>query len=115
MPRCESTQNESFTRFLTPYSLGLALSSLTSLTQFLALLLMVMCLSIESDSSLTFIFQSLAMVENGSVAVSRIHEVVTLPVEPDSALEISNGEEQELKDWPARGGVQFDSVQLRYK
>ena len=55
------------------------------------------------------------MVENGSVAVSRIHEVVTLPVEPDSALEISNGEGQELKDWPARGGVQFDSVQLRYK
>ena len=55
------------------------------------------------------------MVENGSVAVSRIHEVVTLPAEPDSALEISNGEEQELKDWPARGGVQFDSVQLRYK
>ncbi|KAK7692905.1 hypothetical protein QCA50_004541 [Cerrena zonata] len=76
--------------------LGLALSSLTSLTQTLSVLLM-----------------SVAMVENGSVAVSRIHEVVTLPAEPDNALEVTT--DSEPKGWPNHGSVQFENVQIRYK
>ena len=60
--------------------------------------------------SLIPLLQSLALIENGSVAVSRIHEVATLLEEPDRA-QLSDTP----ADWPSQGEVIFDNVKLRYK
>ncbi|CAL1707862.1 unnamed protein product [Somion occarium] len=80
-------------RSVDPSFLGLALSSLTNLSQYLSALLM-----------------SLALIENGTVAVSRIHEIATLPPEPDDAKDAITP-----VDWPQEGTVVFDNVQLRYR
>ena len=58
------------------------------MSQTLTTLLMVSYMNITlllRPVSLIPLFQSLALIENGSVAVSRIHEVATLPEEPDRA------------------------------
>lgn len=54
--------------------------------------------------------QSLARIENGSIAVSRIHEVATLSKEPDRA-QLTDAP----AEWPSQGEVVFDNVKLRYK
>ncbi|KAJ6583769.1 P-loop containing nucleoside triphosphate hydrolase protein [Mycena sp. CBHHK59/15] len=76
-----------------PSSLGLALSNLTSLSALLS-------------SLLTY----LADVENGSVAISRIHEIATLPAE-----EVSAPPAEAPADWPSRGDLAFEDVQLSYR
>ncbi|KAK7692904.1 hypothetical protein QCA50_004540 [Cerrena zonata] len=76
-----------------PSFLGLALSSMTNLSQVLTVLLL-----------------SLGLIENGSVAVSRIHEIVTLPAESDKAKSA-----EVPAEWPSQGEITFDNVKLRYK
>ncbi|KAH9920611.1 P-loop containing nucleoside triphosphate hydrolase protein [Fomitopsis serialis] len=80
-------------RTINPSSLGLALSNLTGLSNWLSALLMC-----------------LAEVENGSVSISRIHEIVTLPPEEDSAAYVAFDE-----NWPSAGSVEFKGVSMRYQ
>ncbi|KAK7691634.1 hypothetical protein QCA50_005033 [Cerrena zonata] len=75
-----------------PAFLGLALSGLTSLSPVLG-----------------YLVKYLASVENGTVSVSRIYEIATLPAEPDVV------ETAELPDdWPRDGAISFENVELRY-
>jgi len=80
-------------RTINPSSLGLALSNLTGLSNWLSVLLMC-----------------LADVENGSVSIARIHEIVTLPPEEDSAAYGATDE-----NWPSTGSVEFKGVSMRYQ
>ncbi|KAJ7485129.1 P-loop containing nucleoside triphosphate hydrolase protein [Mycena galericulata] len=78
-------------------SLGLALASLTSMTGQLAMLLM-----------------SLSNLENASIAVSRIHEIATLPKEEDhKELPITRSGSLE-KSSLGPGTVVFENVHLQY-
>ncbi|CAL1703415.1 unnamed protein product [Somion occarium] len=79
-----------------PSLLGLGLSNLTNLALQLSLLLM------------TF-----ANLENGSVAVSRIHEVVSLP--PEDTSTSTKVSLSVPTNWPSTGEIKFENVQLQYK
>ncbi|KAK7689002.1 hypothetical protein QCA50_007693 [Cerrena zonata] len=78
-----------------PSLLGLGLSNLTNLALQLSLLLM------------TF-----ANLENGSVAVSRIHEIASLPAEENS---VAKGTSPKMGQWPSAGEIKFEDVRLTYK
>ncbi|KAJ6540558.1 P-loop containing nucleoside triphosphate hydrolase protein [Mycena capillaripes] len=83
-----------------PSSLGLALASLTSIT-----------------GQLTQILMNVSTVENGSVALSRIHEIASLPKEEDTArgsLEKKPSSEKHEAFAP-HGAVQFCDVRLQYE
>ncbi|TFY69692.1 hypothetical protein EVJ58_g284 [Rhodofomes roseus] len=80
-------------RTVNPSSLGLALSNLTGLSNWLSFLLM-----------------SMAQVENGSVSISRILEIVNLPPEEDSTVYSTPD-----ADWPSVGSVEFKAVSMRYQ
>ena len=54
--------------------------------------------------------QSLAQVENGSVSISRVHEIVKLPPEESEVTSEGPG-----ADWPTSGRVEFKGVTMRYK
>lgn len=75
--------------------LGMALSQLTGLTQQLSHLLM-----------------SLAIVENGTVSLARLQEVIELPSETDG--ETLSVVSKKAETWPSQGSVVFNNVQLRY-
>ncbi|EPS93155.1 hypothetical protein FOMPIDRAFT_1056220 [Fomitopsis schrenkii] len=80
-------------RQIDPASLGLALSNLTGLSDWLSYLLM-----------------TLAQIENGSVSISRVHEIVKLlPEEGSVSLEPPD------INWPSSGRVEFKCVTMRYK
>ncbi|KAK7006728.1 P-loop containing nucleoside triphosphate hydrolase protein [Favolaschia claudopus] len=92
-----------------PSALGLALASLTSIT-----------------GQLTGILMNLSALENGSVGLSRIHELATLPREEDVAeARPETGAttpvekpslEKEKDDKPVvHGAVEFRDVRLRYE
>ncbi|KAJ7267907.1 hypothetical protein C8J57DRAFT_1228520 [Mycena rebaudengoi] len=86
---------------LVTISLGLALANLTSMSGQLSGLLM-----------------SLSGLENASVAVSRIHEIASLPKENDPA-EVSDEKKVSEKTPPSdstpHGAVTFRNVRLRYQ
>ena len=95
-------------------SLGLALSGLTNLSPILGYLVKVrLLLHLWLFLAQTFALctQYLASAENGSVSVSRIHEIATLPPE--------HNEDRETrippKEWPHKGEITFQQVELRYK
>ncbi|KZT65538.1 P-loop containing nucleoside triphosphate hydrolase protein [Daedalea quercina L-15889] len=81
-------------RKVSPSLLGLALSELTSLS-----------------TSLTYLLMSTAAVENGSVSISRIHEIVNLPPEEDPTGNPATPD----RNWPSSGSVEFKGVSMRHK
>ncbi|KAF7297369.1 hypothetical protein MIND_00970400 [Mycena indigotica] len=76
-----------------PSTLGLALASVTNMT-----------------AQLNNLLLNLTGLENASVALSRIHEIATLPAEPDPFHEKSNKSETK----PERGRIEFKNVSLKY-
>ncbi|KAJ7888747.1 P-loop containing nucleoside triphosphate hydrolase protein [Mycena leptocephala] len=86
-----------FRHSTSPSSLGLALASLTSLTTQLSSLLM-----------------NLSDLENTAVAVSRIHEIATLPKEDDLGRDGDAGSSPSEKE-AVRGAVVFDNIRLQYR
>ncbi|KAF7349689.1 hypothetical protein MSAN_01695700 [Mycena sanguinolenta] len=79
-----------------PSSLGLALAGLTSMTGQMSELLM-----------------NFSSLENSAVAVSRIHEIATLPAEEDPGLDTPDDSLSEKIN--VRGTVAFESVRLQYR
>ncbi|KAJ7780147.1 P-loop containing nucleoside triphosphate hydrolase protein [Mycena maculata] len=77
-------------------SLGLALASLTSMTGQLAMLLM-----------------NLTNLENSSIALSRIHEIATLPKEQETT-EFATKRSVSSEKSDALGTVAFENVRLQY-
>nr|GAT47975.1 predicted protein [Mycena chlorophos] len=73
-----------------PSTLGLALVSVTNMA-----------------SQLNNLLMNLTGLENASIALSRIHEIASLPIEPDPAS-------QSQIEGPTRGNVEFKDVSLRY-
>lgn len=56
----------------------------------------------------------MAQAENGSVSISRVHEISNLPSEEDAAVVVSPPE-SEKGSWPRGGAIKFENVQMRYK
>ncbi|KAJ7150739.1 P-loop containing nucleoside triphosphate hydrolase protein [Mycena filopes] len=94
-----------------PSSLGLALASLTSMT-----------------GQLTGILMNISNLENGSVALSRIHEIASLPKEETETKIIRDGTQKDERDsgsekdghgasevFAAHGAVEFCNVRLQYE
>ncbi|KAJ7028056.1 P-loop containing nucleoside triphosphate hydrolase protein [Mycena alexandri] len=85
-----------------PSSLGLALASLTSIT-----------------GQLTGILMNISNLENGSVALSRIHEIASLPEEEEEDSTGEKGNRSSEKDssvpFAAYGAVEFRDVRLQYE
>ncbi|KAJ7589613.1 P-loop containing nucleoside triphosphate hydrolase protein [Mycena floridula] len=82
-----------------PASLGLALASLTSIT-----------------GQLTGLLVNLSGLENASVAISRIHQIATLPKENDPGLTGQESLPSEKTDpSDAQGAVVFQNVRLQYQ
>ncbi|KAJ7822606.1 P-loop containing nucleoside triphosphate hydrolase protein [Mycena leptocephala] len=81
-------------------SMGLALASLTSIT-----------------GQLTGILMNVSTVENGSVALSRIHEIVSLPNEDDLAEgSLEKTRSTEKRDtFTAHRAVEFHDIRLQYE
>ncbi|KAJ7846292.1 P-loop containing nucleoside triphosphate hydrolase protein [Mycena leptocephala] len=78
-----------------PSALGLALASLTSMA-----------------SQLNSLLMNLTGLENASVALSRIHEIATLPAESDPA---QAGGKNASPDSPvSKGSVEFQNLSLHY-
>ncbi|KAH8077273.1 P-loop containing nucleoside triphosphate hydrolase protein [Cristinia sonorae] len=78
-----------------PAFLGLALSNLANLSFGLSNLLI-----------------SMAQAENGSVSISRVHEISNLPAEEETATVMTP---MEKGTWPRQGSVKFENLQMRYK
>lgn len=76
--------------------LGVALSQLVSLSTTLSNLLLAW-----------------TRVENGVVALERVHEVVVAPGEQSRALPID--ELKKLHSWPRTGKLEFQNVSLKYR
>lgn len=75
--------------------LGVALSQLVTLSTTLSNLLLAW-----------------TRVENGVVAIERVHEVVLNPGEQDRA--VTKDTEKKLESWPQLGMVEFENVTARY-
>lgn len=56
----------------------------------------------------------MAQVENGSVSISRVHEISSLPAEEETASVVVSPS-TEKGEWPREGNVTFEHVQMRYK
>ncbi|KAJ7863186.1 P-loop containing nucleoside triphosphate hydrolase protein [Mycena leptocephala] len=78
-----------------PSALGLALASLTSMA-----------------SQLNSLLMNLTGLENASVALSRIHEIATLPAENDPAQ--SSGKDASPNSSVSKGSVEFQNLSLQY-
>lgn len=59
-----------------------------------------------------FSVQNWALIENGTISIARIQEIVELPGE--ETTEITNISKKKGV-WPVQGSVVFDDVKLRYK
>jgi len=81
-----------------PAFLGLALSNLANLSNGLSNLLI-----------------SMAQSENGSVSISRVHEISNLPPEEETASVVCVPALHEKGSWPREGSIKFENVQMRYK
>jgi len=79
-----------------PSLLGVALSSLTTVTTTLSSLLM-----------------SWASIENGTVGLQRIHEIVELSPEEDTNASVTNLPKE--SPWPTQGSVVFENFGMKYK
>lgn len=80
------------------YSLGLALSNLTQLTALLSTFLM-----------------RWADIENGTVSLERIHDIVSLPPEDNRVPNKGMSPTSIEKQWSPMGSVVFQDVTLRYR
>lgn len=58
--------------------------------------------------------QSMAQAENGTVSISRVHEISNLPCEEDAAVVVSPPG-SEKGSWPRGGDVKLENLQMRYK
>lgn len=97
------------------FSLGIALSNLTSLSTQLTFFLMV-----KSNQSVLLALtkqlclQSYSQIENGSISLRRIHEMATLQPERDSqATDIVVPSKKGM--WPAKGSIVFEEFSMKYR
>ncbi|KAG8825840.1 hypothetical protein FRC17_008507 [Serendipita sp. 399] len=75
--------------------LGMALSSLTNMSQMLSQVLM-----------------NWALIENGTISVARLQQIAELPKERDVAGKVVISKKTD--NWPVHGSVVFDKVELKY-
>ncbi|KAG8825602.1 hypothetical protein FRC17_008601 [Serendipita sp. 399] len=75
--------------------LGMALSSITNMSQMLSQLLM-----------------NWALIENGTISVARLQQIAELPRERDVAGKVIISKKTD--NWPVHGSVVFDKVELKY-
>lgn len=73
---------------------------------------MVKSTSISCNHGHSSHLQTFANLENGSVAVSRIHEIASLPAEENS---VAKGTSPKMGQWPSAGEIKFEDVRLTYK
>ena len=85
-------------KLMIKYSLGLALSNLTQLTALLSTFLM-----------------RWADIENGTVSLERIHDIVSLPPEDNQVPNKGMSPTSIEKQWSPMGSVVFQDVTLRYR